>query len=257
MEKKIISVRDQDIIIPDKKEVFLLDHIKSGSSRPPLHITIGRNARVQYVCIFEPYGDGDFKQERVIDIEGGARVEGYQAYFGSGNSEFRISHNLGDKSIFNNRVLFYQTGEQNFKVQDDYTFQGQGATGKFQVEGLADGQAVVQYYSEVIIKPQAQQTDSRIDMRLHLLSKQAKGNLLPGLKIDANEVKAGHGASTFHLSPEDLFYLRSRGLNAKQIKSMVINSLANKFTADISDAAARETILLLIQERAAPAAQHV
>jgi len=253
MDKKIISVRDQDIVIPDRKEVFLFDHIQGSSSRPPLNIKIGHHARVQYVCVFEPDGDGDFEQERIVDIGDGATVDGYQAYFGAANSRFRLRHSLGNKSVFNNRVLFYQTGEQNFQVQDDYIFQGQGAAGKFQVEGLADDKAAVQYYSELVIKPQAQQTDSRIDMRLHLLSKQAKGSLLPGLKIDANEVKAGHGASTFHLSPEDLFYLRSRGLNEKQIKSMIISSLANKFTADISDVAARDMILRLIQERAVSA----
>jgi Fe-S cluster assembly protein SufD len=249
MDKKIISIRDQDIVIPAGQEVFLLDHIQGCSSRLPLRITIGPKARVQYVCIFDAQGDCDFKQERTVDIGAGAIVDGYQAYFGAGNSEFKIGHSLGEKSIFNNHVLFYQTQEQNFKVQDDYVFTGQGAVGKFQIEGLADDNAAVQYYSELVIKPQAQLTDSRIDMRLHLLSPQAAGNLLPSLKIDANEVKAGHGASTFHLSPEDLFYLRSRGLDEAQVKSLIINSLAGHFTAGISDTAAKETILRLIKDR--------
>jgi len=248
MEKQIIKITDQDIIIPAGREVFLFDHIVGDADRQPLKISIGAQARVQYLCLWES-GQG-FKQERIIDIADGAVVDGYQAYFGQGNADLRLSHKLGNKSVLNNNVLFYQNGEQQFRVQDDYIFQGLGATGKFWIEGLADDKALVQYYSEVIIKPGAQQTDSRIDMRLHLLSREAKGNLLPGLQIDANEVKAGHGASTFRLAPEDLFYLRSRGVSEKQIKSIVINSLANKFVADIADEEAKKIILRLVQERA-------
>jgi len=249
MEKRIITIRDNVFTVPDNQEVFLLEHIKSASARPTLNIKIGKNARVQYVCIIESYGDGDIKQKRVIDIADGAQVEGYQAYFGQGSSEFHIDNNLGNKSVLNNQVLFYKNKEQHFKVQDNYTFQGRGASGNFRVVGLADDQANIQYYSEIIIKAQAQLTDSRIDMQLHLLSSQAKGKLIPGLKIDANEVKAGHSASTFQLSLEDLFYLRSRGLTEKQIKSLIIDSLASKFTKGISDEDGREVILSLIKER--------
>ncbi|MFA5184765.1 MAG: SufD family Fe-S cluster assembly protein [Patescibacteria group bacterium] len=249
MKKIIIKPQDKKINIAARAEVFLLDHIAGRGSRPSLEINIGAGARVQYVSILDP-AQSHFQQERVINIAAKAEVSGYQAYFGSSQMTLKLSHNLGAQAVFHNHVLFYQTKDQNLQVQDDYIFQERGTAGRFQVEGLADDQAIVQYYSELIIKPAAQLTDSRIDMRLHLLSPGAKGNLLPGLKIDANEVKAGHGASTFQLSPEDLFYLRSRGLNEKQVKFLVIDSLARRFTADLKDRGTRELIIKLIKNRA-------
>ncbi|MFA5155253.1 MAG: SufD family Fe-S cluster assembly protein [Patescibacteria group bacterium] len=247
---KIITVNstDQIINIPARSEIFLFDHIGETAS-PAIEINIAKKARVQYVSICDPAGD--FRQSRIINIGEDAQVSAYQAYFGTGNLDIQIKQIMAARAVFNNHVLFYQTGRQELRVQDDYIFSDRGTNGHFLVTGLAENQAAPQYYSELVIKPEAQLTDSRIDMRLYLLSREAKGNLLPSLKIDANEVKARHGASTFQLAPDDLFYLQSRGLTEKQIRRLVISSLAQRFTAGIKDVSARERISQLVEERAA------
>lgn len=80
-------------------------------------------------------------------------------------------------------------------------------------------------------------------MKLYLLGKETRGALLPSLKIAVNEVKAGHGASTFKLSEEDLFYLSSRGLSEQQVKQLIINSLLDNFFREIVDLKFKENII--------------
>ncbi len=232
MKEIIITNRDKKIMVPDGAEAIIIDSpdIKSGGIKKPeknIQIIIGRNCQVKYVFIAASNASPE-SQNRELIIGDNSQVISYRAYFSASDSKFVNS--LGKGADFESRVLFYFSGKEAFVASDDYIFTKPGTRGRFSVVGLLNGEAIAKYYSNIIIKPLAQQTDSRIDMKLYLISRAAKGVMLPGLKIDANEVKAGHGASTFQLSPEDIFYLQSRGLSEKQARELIINSLTARFT---------------------------
>jgi len=108
--------------------------------------------------------------------------------------------------------------------------------------------------------------DKEIFRVMQILSRRTKNNpvligeagvgktaIVEGLaeKIAANDVKAGHSASTFYLSPADLFYLQTRGLSQVQIKALVINSVVSQFMADIADIKTKNLLLKLIKNRSA------
>lgn len=249
MKKIIVKSKDKEIIVKNREQVFILDYFDESRQEKSWQLKIGRDAQVEYVFIGALTPPAESKFRREIIVGPGTKFNGYQVYLGVGDSQWETINYLGEQATVNNQVLFYQVGEEKLQVQDNYIFIAPGATGHFSVAGLLDGQAQAQYNSDLVIEPAAQQTDSRIDMKLCLLSATARGQLLPGLKISANEVKAGHGASTFQLSPEDLFYLRSRGLNSDQIKNLMVNSLASHLTAAISDLAVKNTLLELIAAR--------
>jgi Fe-S cluster assembly protein SufD len=86
-------------------------------------------------------------------------------------------------------------------------------------------------------------------MRLRLIGPESRGQLLPGLNIAANDVKAGHSASTFQLSAEDMFYLRSRGLSLDNIQKLFALAMGNKFVTDLSDDNLKTELLNLISTR--------
>lgn len=55
-----------------------------------------------------------------------------------------------------------------------------------------------------------------------LMSKNARGDAIPNLEIDTNDVKCSHGASIGKINPEKIFYLMSRGLSEKDAKLKII-----------------------------------
>jgi Fe-S cluster assembly protein SufD len=55
-----------------------------------------------------------------------------------------------------------------------------------------------------------------------LLSDGARADSLPGLEIDADDLKCSHGATSGTLDEEQLFYLRSRGLGLVEAKQLVV-----------------------------------
>ena len=67
----------------------------------------------------------------------------------------------------------------------------------------------------IVVDPDAQKTDAYQSNRNLMLSDDAEANSLPGLEIQANDVRCTHGATSSRIDPEQEFYLLSRGI-AKQ-----------------------------------------
>ncbi len=68
----------------------------------------------------------------------------------------------------------------------------------------------------------AQKTQAAQLSRNLILSKRAKIDTKPELEIIADDVRCTHGATISQLQEEELFYLRSRGINSKQAYSLLL-----------------------------------
>jgi len=64
----------------------------------------------------------------------------------------------------------------------------------------------------IVVDPDAQKTDAYQSNRNLMLSDEAEANSLPGLEIQANDVRCSHGATSSRIDPEQEFYLLSRGI---------------------------------------------
>ena len=58
----------------------------------------------------------------------------------------------------------------------------------------------------------AQRTDAFQESRNLLLSTDAHADAIPGLEIEADDVRCTHAAAVAQVDPEQLYYLRSHGL---------------------------------------------
>lgn len=77
---------------------------------------------------------------------------------------------------------------------------------------IAAGGAHAVFNGKIVVRPGAQLIDSAQESRNLLLSDKARVDTKPQLEIFADDVKCAHGATVGQLEPEQLFYLRSRGL---------------------------------------------
>lgn len=57
-----------------------------------------------------------------------------------------------------------------------------------------------------------------------MLSKESKTLTTPCLEIEADDVKAGHAASSGHLDEEQMFYLETRGMSKLEAKAQLIKA---------------------------------
>jgi Fe-S cluster assembly protein SufD len=87
------------------------------------------------------------------------------------------------------------------------------------------------FNGRILVRQDAQKTNSAQESRNLLLSPRAHVDTKPQLEILADDVKCSHGATVGQLDEEEMFYLRSRGLPEAQAR----NLLTYAFAAEVVD----------------------
>src|SRR5262249_56288700 len=85
------------------------------------------------------------------------------------------------------------------------------------------------------VEPGAHRTDAYQKVRNLLLSDEAEANSMPGLEILADEVRCTHGATSGQVEPEELFYLKSRGIDDLAAKRLVARRVLNEVVDRLAD----------------------
>jgi Fe-S cluster assembly protein SufD len=98
-------------------------------------------------------------------------------------------------------------------------------------KGILDGHASAVFNGRIIVRKDAQKTDSKQTNKNLVLSDDAVIDTKPELQIFADDVRCTHGATIGQLDAESLFYLQSRGIGKAQARSL----LTQAFAQDIID----------------------
>jgi Fe-S cluster assembly protein SufD len=104
-----------------------------------------------------------------------------------------------------------------------------------------EGRSVFQ--GKIIVRPHAQQTDAKMATHALLLSEDAEADNKPELEIFADDVQCGHGATSGDLDEDLLFYLRARGIPAKEAEALLIQAFVGEAVEGIEHAGLRDALM--------------
>ncbi len=242
-----LQAKDIEIVLAPGSETILIEKFDIQQPCTQRHFKLGVGASAQYVLII----DGEAAQEaytRNWEQAENSNLNTYYLFLNKQSSEWQLKHKLADGAIINSRSLYLGVDEANLKVKADYDFGGRGSFGRVIVDVLLSNRSQVKYEANLNVFPSAQKSDTRVDMRLRLNDRETRGQIVPGLNIAANDVHAGHSASTFQLSAEDLFYLRSRGLTPEAIQKLFALSLSHSFVTGLDNKNISDEVLALIEK---------
>ena len=82
------------------------------------------------------------------------------------------------------------------------------------------GTARASFDGLIYVAQDAQKTEAYQENHTLLLSDAARIESRPQLEIYADDVKCSHGATTGYLNPDELFYLRSRGIPEAEARQL-------------------------------------
>ncbi|HKX12285.1 MAG TPA: Fe-S cluster assembly protein SufD [bacterium] len=119
-------------------------------------------------------------------------------------------------------------------------------------KGILDGQSQAVFDGRILVQPDAQQTSSQQTNKNLLLSDEALVNTKPLLEIFANDVKCSHGATIGRLDENQVFYLRSRGIEQTLARSLLTYAFASDLLAALPHEPLRERLKGLIFSRLMP-----
>lgn len=113
-----------------------------------------------------------------------------------------------------------ESGEYELRVVADHGVAG--TKGRITVKAVVGKGANVKVFGMIKIRKEAQETDDYLELRVLTLDKSARAVAEPELEIEANNVKASHGASVGPVDKEQLLYLKSRGLSEEKAVEQIV-----------------------------------
>jgi Fe-S cluster assembly protein SufD len=92
------------------------------------------------------------------------------------------------------------------------------------------------------VDPQAQQTDGYQRNDNLVLSPMARADSIPGLEIEADDVRCTHGSTTAKVDEEQIFYARCRGFTREEATRMIVSGFFQQIFDRITIESVREAL---------------
>jgi len=99
------------------------------------------------------------------------------------------------------------------------------------------------------VDKQAQKTDGYQRNDNLMLSASARADSIPGLEIEADDVRCTHGATSGRVDEEQIFYAQARGLSADEAARLVVAGFFQQVFDRITIASVREALAAAIGSR--------
>jgi Fe-S cluster assembly protein SufD len=96
------------------------------------------------------------------------------------------------------------------------------------------------------VRPGAQKSDAYQSNRNLLLSNQCRADSIPGLEIEADDVRCTHGATVGQIDAEQMFYLNARGLPRRDAEKLLIEAFFSEVLDRVSDEALSQSVMELV-----------
>ena len=112
--------------------------------------------------------------------------------------------------------------------------------------GLAHGDGRAVFDGTARVRRDAQKSSAHQSNRNLLLSRDAIIHTKPHLEIDADDVSCSHGATVGALDDEQMFYLRSRGIDATTAQAMITFGFFRSLVDDLADEPLQRRLLRAI-----------
>ena len=124
-----------------------------------------------------------------------------------------------------------------------------GCTSRELYKYVVDQQATGAFAGRVLVRQEAQQTDS-VERNANLVcTDQARMWTQPMLEIYADDVKCSHGSTAGQLNEAALFYMRQRGISESEARMLLKQAFASEVLHEIPLEALRQRLHVQVEKR--------
>lgn len=118
--------------------------------------------------------------------------------------------------------LYFPGGRQHLDHHTNQLHKAPHTTSDLLIKGALKDRARSVYQGYIKVYPGAQKTNAYQANRNLMLSKQARADSIPGLEIEADDVRCTHGATAGQIPEEYIFYLMARGIDRGNAERMIV-----------------------------------
>ncbi|MFL5817309.1 MAG: Fe-S cluster assembly protein SufD [Conexibacter sp.] len=208
-----------------------------------VELVVGENANLRFVCGQDLSERSWIFGSQRAEVARDGTLDWVALGFGSARGKVRMETKLAGPGADGRVTGAYAShGRQHVDFDTTQEHAAPHTTSDLAFRGVLQGRSEAVWRGNIIVDPGAQQTDAFQESRNLLLSKKAHADAIPGLEIQANDVRCTHAAAIAQIDPEQLFYLESRGLRNETAKRLVIEGFLAALVERFEEGPVREVL---------------
>jgi Fe-S cluster assembly protein SufD len=153
--------------------------------------------------------------------------------------------------------LYITEGKEHLDLFTTDRHEAGHTTGDTVWKGALTGESRASYEGLIHIMKDAQETDTYLQTHSMLLSPRAKGDSIPSLIVETDNVKASHGGTVGEVDEEKVFYMMSRGIPRRDAVRILVEGYFEEVIDRLHDRTLEELVRSRIQEKIAAAEDDV
>jgi Fe-S cluster assembly protein SufD len=188
-----------------------------------VELHVGEEAKLRFVEL-QSWGEHvwNFSHERA-QLERDANMDWIFGALGSRLTKNFSEINLeGEGSTARMSGFYFTDGEQHLDHDTQQNHLAPHTTSDLLFKGALEDKSRSVWQGMIHVAPVAQRTDGYQANRNLVLSKHARADSIPGLEIQADDVRCTHGATVGKIDETELFYLLSRGIPDRDARRLIV-----------------------------------
>jgi Fe-S cluster assembly protein SufD len=215
-----------------------------------VELVVGQNARLRFVCAQDMNERSWIFGSLRAEVARDGVLDWVIAGFGSARGKVRVETLLaGEGAEAKVTGAYAPHARQHVDFDTTQEHGAPNTTSDLAFRGILADRSTAVWRGMIKVDPGAQGTDAFQECRNLLLSKRAHADAIPGLEILANDVRCTHAAAIAQIDPEQLFYLRSRGLTKATATRLVIEGFMAELVERFEQGAIRDAMAAALERR--------
>jgi Fe-S cluster assembly protein SufD len=145
--------------------------------------------------------------------------------------------------------VFFTEGKQHISYHTLQHHAAPQCRSDFLYKSALQDQARTVWRGMIKVDPLAQQTNGYQRNDNMLLSPNARADSIPGLEIEADDVRCTHGSTSGKVDEEQIFYAQARGFTRREATRMIVSGFFQQIFDRITIDSVREALGLAIARR--------
>jgi Fe-S cluster assembly protein SufD len=215
-------------------------------------LVVGQNAHLRFVSGQELDESSWIFGTQRARVARDATLDWVVLGFGSGNGKIFQNTILEGEGAEGKVTGAYATrGRQHLDFDTTQEHAAANCNSDLAFRGILNGRSSAVWRGMIKVDRGAQQTDAFQESRNLLLSKKAHADAIPGLEILADDVRCTHAAAIAQIDPDQLFYLRARGLDQEVASRLVVEGFLAELVERFEEGSMRDALSSALERRLA------
>ncbi|MCH2212131.1 MAG: Fe-S cluster assembly protein SufD [Fuerstiella sp.] len=242
------------VIVEDEARATLLEETTSATADiSGLHVgcvelIVGRNAGLRYVQLQNWNQKAWHFAHQAGNVDNSGSLQWTVVGLGGRLSHIHQDVNLqGRSSTAEVNGVTFAVDRQKVSYYTQQHHQAQGTHSDLLYKEVLRDESRVIWRGMIKVDEAAQQTDGYQRSDALMLSADARCDSIPGLEIEADDVRCTHGATTGRVDEEQIFYAQSRGISEKEAMHIIVEGFFQQIYDRIPVEVVRETLSRAVQ----------